>query len=183
LLSGIVSKIEPTKTSHIWRIMMNFLKKSLGRIKILALSLSFLSFLILCFPTAAMAAPTVKIDGNLVHITEKVEISGGSFDIDLLTEVPRDVVILEAKLSLPDGVTGTLKEIGIYGPMTWNAMRRGGKEFGCRNIKVQNGTDLIKECGGFAYLNRGPGEYVASGSGFGTAPNTTLKVDLLGMLR
>ncbi len=165
---------------------MNFLKKSLGKIKILALSLSFLSFLILCFPTAAMAAPTVKIDGNWVHITEKVEIRDGGFKIDLPTEVPRNVVIVEADLSFPDGPsgeTGTLNMIDIFGPMTWEHRRRGGKEFGCQNIKVKDGTDLIRECGGPAYLNRGAGEYYAAGSGFGPAPNTTLRVDLWGMLR
>ncbi len=162
---------------------MNFLKKSLGKIKILALSLSLLSFLILCFPTAAMAAPTVKIDGNMVEIKESVEISGGRFNIFLPVFVKRPVVIDSAKVSLPDGGTGRLNYIDILGPMTYGDMTRGGREFGCDNINVKDGTDLIQVCGGPAFLNRGPGLYEADGSGFGPNPNTTLRVTLLGHLR
>ncbi|WP_298914989.1 hypothetical protein [uncultured Nostoc sp.] len=145
---------------------MNSLKKSMRLTKILAFALSFLVF---CFSTEAIAAPSTL--ATLI-ITEKAPITEGKFSIDTTTDpLPDKTVIRSAKLFLPAGETGTINKIKITGP--------NGLEFGCQDIKVKNGVDLIKACGGPAVLEAGGAiTYVAEGSGFAPKLNTKLKVVL-----
>ncbi|WP_335118922.1 hypothetical protein [Nostoc sp.] len=144
---------------------MNSLKKSMRLTKILAFALSFLVF---CFSTEAIAAPSTL--ATLI-ITEKAPITEGKFSIDTTTPLPEKTVIRSAKLFLPAGETGTINKIKITGP--------NGLEFGCQDIKVKNGVDLIKACGGPAVLEAGGAiTYVAEGSGFAPKLNTKLKVVL-----
>ncbi len=145
---------------------MNLLNKSMRLIKILAFALSFIIF---CFPTSAMANPSTF--ATLI-ITEQASIVGGKFSVDTTTEpLPSTTVIRSAKLFLPAGETGTINKIKITGP--------NGIEFGCQDIKVKNGIDLIKACGGPAVLEAGGAiNYVAEGSDFGPKPNSKLRVVL-----
>ncbi|ACC83391.1 hypothetical protein [Nostoc punctiforme] len=147
-------------------MIMNSLKKSMRLTKILAFALSFLIF---CFSTEAIAAPSTP---PTLIITEKATITGGKFSIDTTTPpLPATTVIRSAKLFLPAGETGTINKIKITGP--------NGLEFGCQDIKVKNGVDLIKACGGPAVLEAGGAiTYVAEGSGFAPKLNTKLKVVL-----
>ncbi len=147
-------------------MIMNSLKKSMRLTKILAFALSFLVF---CFSTEAIAAPSTL--ATLI-ITEKAPITEGKFSIDTTTDpLPDKTVIRSAKLFLPAGETGTINKIKITGP--------NGLEFGCQDIKVKNGVDLIKACGGPAVLEAGGAiTYVAEGSGFAPKLNTKLKVVL-----
>jgi hypothetical protein len=52
-------------------------------------------------------------------------------------------------------------------------------EFGCVNLKVSQGTDLIKSCGGPALLAAGETTYQAAGADFGPEPNGTFSIQLL----
>lgn len=145
---------------------MNSLKMFIKPAKILALALSFL---ILCFTTAATAVPNTF--ATLI-ITEKAQIISGKFSIDTTTQpLPAKTVIRSAKLSLPPGETGTINKIKITGP--------NGVEFGCQDIKVKDGVDLIKACGGTAVLEAGgPITYIAEGSSFAPQLNTEIQVVL-----
>lgn len=147
-------------------MIMNSLKKSMRLTKILAFALSFLVF---CFSTEVIAAPSTL--ATLI-ITEKAPITEGKFSIDTTTTpLPDKTVIRSAKLFLPAGETGTINKIKITGP--------NGLEFGCQDIKVKNGVDLIKACGGPAVLEAGGAiTYVAEGSGFAPKLNTKIKVVL-----
>ncbi|WP_146195789.1 hypothetical protein [Nostoc commune] len=129
-----------------------------------------LSFVIFCFSTSAIAAPSTS---PTLIITEKAQITGGKFSIDTTTPtpLPATTVIRSAKLFLPAGETGTINKIKITGS--------NGLEFGCQDIKVKDGVDLIKACGGPAVLNAGGAiTYVAEGSGFAPELNTSLTVVL-----
>ena len=145
---------------------MNSLKMFRNPAKILAFALSFIIF---CFTTGAIAAPSTF--ATLI-ITEKAPITGGKFSINTTTTpLPAKTVIRSAKISLAAGETGTINKIKITGP--------NGLEFGCQDIQVKNGVDLIKACGGPAVLEAGGAiTYVAEGSGFATKPNTNLTVVL-----
>ncbi|MBD2449777.1 hypothetical protein H6G76_21930 [Nostoc sp. FACHB-152] len=145
---------------------MNLLKMFIKPAKVLAFALSFL---ILCFTTTAMAVPNTF--ATLI-ITEKAQIKGGKFSIDTTTPaLPATTVIRSAKLVLAPGETGTINKIKITGS--------NGIEFGCQNIKVKDGVDLIKACGGPAVLEAsGPITYVAEGSDFAPKRNTQLQVVL-----
>ncbi|HYX15533.1 MAG TPA: hypothetical protein VE944_14415 [Nostoc sp.] len=146
---------------------MNSLKMFINPAKILAFALSFLIF---CFSTAAIAAPSTL--ATLI-ITEKAQITGGKFSIDTTTPspLPATTVIRSAKLFLPAGETGTINKIKITSP--------NGLQFGCQDIKVKDGVDLIKACGGPAVLKAGGAiTYVAEGSGFAPELNTSLTVVL-----
>lgn len=144
---------------------MNSLKKSMRLTKILAFALSFLVFY---FSTSAIAAPSTL--ATLI-ITEKATITGGKLSIDTTHPLPATTVIRSAKLSLPAGETGTINKIKITSP--------NGLEFGCQDIQVKDGVDLIKACGGPAVLEAGGAiTYVAEGSGFAPKLNTNLTVVL-----
>ena len=145
---------------------MNPLKMFINPAKILAFALSFLIF---CFTTGAMAVPNTF--ATLI-ITEKAPITGGKFSINTTTTpLPAKTVIRSAKISLAAGETGTINKIKITGP--------NGLEFGCQDIQVKNGVDLIKACGGPAVLEAGGAiTYVAEGSSFSPKLNTNLTVVL-----
>lgn len=101
-----------------------------------------------------------------------VPITGGEFSVNVPNiEVPKDLRVSSAIVSLPNGETGTIDEIIITGP-------NGEREFGCVNVKVQNGTDLIKSCGGVAYLKAGKTTYQAKGSNFNPQNSVELGIDL-----
>jgi hypothetical protein len=127
---------------------MNSLKKSMRLAKIFAFALSFLMF---CFPTAAMAATGLLTDA----VEECIQITGGAFSVNVKGLVPSPLVIRSAIVSLPSGETGTVEKIVITDP-------GGQSEFGCpQPISVENGTDLIQMCGGPAYLKPGSTTYEA----------------------
>ncbi|MCC5624182.1 hypothetical protein [Nostoc sp. CHAB 5715] len=160
---------------------MNSLKMFINPAKIFAFAVSFIIF---CFTTSAIpsvsfstrrsananAAPSTL--ATLI-ITEKASITGGTFSIDTTTPnpLPATTVIRSAKLFLPPGETGTINKIKITSP--------NGLKFGCQDIKVKDGVDLIKACGGPAVLEAGgPITYVAEGSGFAPELNTNITVVL-----
>lgn len=128
-----------------------------------------LSFLILCFPTAAMAR--MPATANLLDEIEKsIPVQNGEFSVNMKAPVPSST-IRSAIVSLPPGETGRVNKIVITGP---NEQR----EYGCQNITVQNGTDLIKACGGPAVLLAGETIYQAEGSDFSPNPNVQFSVTL-----
>ncbi len=143
---------------------MNLLKKSTHLAGILALTLSF--FLVV-FASAAIAAPSNFADA----VAKCVLIADGAFSVKAMGPVPSQATVTSAVVSLPPNEAGIIKEIAITGP-------DGQKEFGCQNLKVQNGTDLIKACGGPAVLKAGDTTYQASGSNFGPDTTSILSVTL-----
>jgi hypothetical protein len=151
---------------------MNSLKKLLQLSKFLVVTLVFSLFLfsqsaIAYAPAnliAAMGMPAVDSIFRNVSITE------GEFSVDLTVPIPSKALIGKALVSLPDGETGTIDEIAITGP--------NGKIFGCKNIKVQNNTDLIKSCGGKAFLIPGDTTYYAKGSNFQPQSDVEFSVEL-----
>jgi hypothetical protein len=143
---------------------MNSLKKSMRLAKIFAFALSFLMF---CFPTAAMAATNTFTDA----VEECVPIQGGGFSVNVSGLVPSPQTIRAAVVLLPDGETGTVDNIVITGP-------DGQLEFGCKDIEIQNGIDLIQRCGGPANLKQGSTSYEAKGSDFAPNPMTSFCINL-----
>ncbi|MEH2011978.1 hypothetical protein [Nostoc sp.] len=146
---------------------MNLLKKSMCLAKVLAFALSFV---LLCLPTAAMAATDSFFEG----VEESIDIKGGTFVVDKPNgKVPEPTRISSAVVSLkPPNETGTINWIKITGPDKQ-------VEFQCSGIAVQNNTDLIKACGGPAILQPGLTTYQAGGSNFGPDTSSTLSVDLI----
>lgn len=137
--------------------IMNF-AKSLVAVIIISISL---------FSPAAIAAMGMPAVDNIL---KSVPITGGKFSVDLTVTIPSKARIGKAVVSLPQGETGTIDEIAITG--------MDGKIFGCKNIKIQNGTDLIKACGGPAYLIPGSTVYQAKGSNFKPKADVQLGVEL-----
>ncbi|MBD2165252.1 hypothetical protein H6G04_12680 [Calothrix membranacea FACHB-236] len=128
-----------------------------------------LSFLMLFF-NAPVIADTIT--SPTLRIIETDQVTGGKLSVNTTTKsLPATTVIRSAKLFLPAGETGTINKIQITGP--------NGLAFGCQNIKVQDGVDLIKACGGPAVLQAG-GQitYIAEGSGFAPEENTKITVVL-----
>lgn len=124
-----------------------------------------------CFPTAAMALTRPKV-GDFLGFPQSVPILKGSFDVSVTGTLIEDTRIASAIISLPPGgETGVIEEIIITGP-------DGKIEYGCQNKPVATGSDLIRECGGPAYLLGGSTTYRAKGSGFKPELDTTLTVDL-----
>lgn len=130
------------------------------------------SFLLFFFPATAMADSSPIMRAMEEIISKSAPIKGGILKVDRSTDIPSPGgTVRKAVLSLPDGETGTIDSIVITGPGEV-------REFGCSGLKVQNGTDLIKACGGPAVLKPGPTTYQASGSNFGPEPDVTLSVAL-----
>ena len=146
---------------------MNLLQNWMRSVKIVGLTLSFLSSLMILFSTPAMADTGTVLDA----ITECVTVNNGVFSVNVPAPVPQDITIRSAVVSLPPGQSGTLKEITITGP-------DGVREFGCVNIKIKDGTDLIKSCGGPAVLKAGCTDYLARGVDFGPLTKTKFCVNL-----
>lgn len=143
---------------------MNSLKKLWQSSKFLGITLVFSLFFFSQSAFAAMEMPEID------SIFRNVSIRGGEFSVDLTVPIPSKALIGKALVSLPDGETGTIDEIAITGA--------NGKIFGCKNLKVQNGTDLIKSCGGKAFLIPGDTRYQAKGSNFQPSPDVEFSVEL-----
>ena len=110
------------------------------------------------------------------EMMESVPIQGGAFTVTKklsIPPLPKPIRIAHAIVSLsPETMNrGLVKSIKITGP--------NGIEFGCVNLKVEPGVDLIKSCGGPALLESGPTIYEASGIDFGPEQNGTFSVDLI----
>lgn len=131
-----------------------------------------LSILMFCLPTTAMADSSISTESIEKAIVETIEIQGGGFDITTPPiPVPPDLTVRSAVVTLPVGETGTLEKIIITGPT-------GEREFGCFNIKIKNGSDLIKSCGGPAVLKPGNTIYEAKGSNFSPQADVEFSVSL-----
>lgn len=111
-------------------------------------------------------------------IVEKVDIKDGAFAVKTITSIPplpggQQLRISKALVSLsPETLKeGTVDSIKITGPQ--------GIEFGCVNLKVKQGTDLIASCGGPALLSAGQTTYEASGSSFGPDSTGTFSIALV----
>jgi len=147
---------------------MKSLNKFIQTAKVLAFTLLLV---ISCFPTAAMALRLPKA-GDFLAFPQSVPIVDGSFDVSVTGELIEDTRLGSAIISLPPGgESGVIEQIIITGP-------DGRVEYGCQNQPVTTGSNLIQECGGPAYLLKGPTTYTAKGAGFDPELETTLTVDL-----
>lgn len=108
---------------------------------------------------------------DIKDIWEKVKVENGNFSVKDIHPIP-SVRVEKAIIDLPQNEKGTIDNLSIIGPD--NQI-----EFGCQNIDVVNGTDLIKACGGPANLKAGETTYKASGSNFRPESDTVLKIDLI----
>jgi len=134
-------------------------------LKVLAVTFAFS---LLFFSQNAIADLSIPIP--VTELPFSINIEGGSFDVNTEPRaIPNNLRVGSAIVSLPDGETGVIDTITILGP---NKIL----EFGCGDQKVQNGTDLIKTCGGPAYLKAGETIYKASGSNFN--PNVDVKLSI-----
>jgi hypothetical protein len=140
------------------------MKKSWQFAKFLVIALVFS---LLFFSQNAIAAMGIS---SVDSIFKSVPITGGNFAVDITIPVENKARIGKAIVYLPEGETGTIDEIAITGP--------NGKIFGCQNIPIKNGTDLIKTCGGPAYLVVGDTNYKASGSNFRPLSDVKFTVEL-----
>ena len=145
--------------------MMNTVKKFVRNLAMVTVTFAFLAFLSTSSAVALMNMPDVD------SIFESIEIKDGAFDLQVAGNIPQKSRVGSAVVDLPDGETGTIKKIVITGP-------DGQREFGCENIDVKNGTDLILSCGGPAYLKAGKTTYIAKGSNFKPQGNVKLGVEL-----
>jgi len=138
--------------------MVDLPKKLVSFVSICALAISLM---MLCLPTVAIADTQ-----SCLKETEKAAvIHKGSFDFTRYCCVNSQKNFRSVVVSLPDGETGIINSLVIIGSDKQ-------KEFGCQNIQIQNGTDLIKQCGGPVVLKEGLTRYHAQGSGFN--PNLDL---------
>lgn len=139
---------------------MTSLKKLVQGVKILAV---ILTCSVLLFLQNAIAEETLSFS---------IDVKGSQFIITPVTgTLDKKLRISSAVVSLPENETGIIDKIIITGP-------NGEREFGCVNLKVTNGTDLIKSCGGPAYLNVGNNTYEAQGSKFEPKCNFKLGIKL-----
>ncbi|WP_017319407.1 hypothetical protein [Mastigocladopsis repens] len=104
-------------------------------------------------------------------VEECIQILDGAFKVDVSGSVPTEMTIRSAIVSLPPGEIGIVNRIEIIGP-------EGEIEYQCNNIRVSNGTDLIRECGGPAVLRAGETTYRAEGSEFEPHPDVTFCISL-----
>ena len=136
---------------------MSTLKKLMSSVKILAICAVLILGL---FAPSAMA-----VEVGPIHIKE------GSFNVSSFHPI-NQVRVRSAVVSLkPANETGTIEKIVITGP-------DGEREFGCPNLKVEDGIDLIESCGGPAVLKAGDTSYIAKGSGFDPNSEVILSVNL-----
>jgi hypothetical protein len=145
---------------------MNSLKMSIPVAKIFAV---VVACFLLCFPTTVIAAPMTL--GALVFTSPAVSTDfDGNFKVDALkVPLPADVTVRRAILSLPPGETGKISNIEITNPT--------GLTFGCKNIKVKDGIDLIQACGGPAALKTGGDvTYTAKGGCFSPGIKFSVKL-------
>lgn len=143
---------------------MNLVKKLVSSVKILSICAVLMLGL---FAPSAMAET-----GSSINHLKSIPIEGGSFKVNPVKLIDTQKTIRSAVVSLvPADETGTIDAIVITGP-------NGKREFGCAGLKVENGIDLIKSCGGPAVLESGQTSYMAMGSGFGPSSKARLSVDL-----
>lgn len=141
---------------------MNSLRKFMNSVRILA---------ICAVLTLGLFAPAATANTN-VDALKSISIEGGSFKVNPVRQIDRQKTIRSAVVALePANETGTIDAIIITGA-------NGKREFACANLKVKNGTDLIKSCGGPAVLEPGETSYMAMGSGFDPNSQVELSVDL-----
>jgi hypothetical protein len=156
--------------------------KTLSRL--FAFVVSFVLAVVVLVPRPAFAdGVSPQAMAAMKGIMESVQIHGGTFSVKKTFPVKTDpfpipplekpLRIAQAIVSLsPDTMKrGLVKSIKITGP--------NGIEFGCVNLKVEDGTDLIKSCGGPALLEAGLTVYEANGIDFGPEQNGTFSVDLI----
>lgn len=134
--------------------------------KLVAFALSILLLLSSTPATAAVIPPSPF----------KASITGGQFSVDTVSPpLSAETVIRRAIISLPSSETGKITSIKITGIIPNKTEEQ--ILFNCSNIKVQDGVDLIKVCGGPAELLAGVElRYQASGMGFNPDGNTILEV-------
>lgn len=151
--------------------MMKSLQKLWQSVSLLLVCLSLVIF---GFATSAIASIQVAdapcIFGKEFILCE-AQITGGEFTVKAPASVPGPITVRSAVLSLPDDETGKITKIVITGPDNQ-------REFGCENINVKNGTNLIKECGGPAVLKPGDTLYIAAGNNFKPDPDLSFGVTL-----
>jgi len=141
---------------------MNLLEKFWKWSKVFALAAVFSLFLF------AQNATAQNFDMSSGTKMFSIPITQGKFDVDVPgIDVKDNFRVDSVIVSLPEGETGIIEEIVIIGPDNQ-------REYGCVNQKVKNGVDLIKSCGGFAYLKKGSTVYQAKGSNFN--PNRTIQL-------
>mgnify|MGYP003344159828 FL=1 len=149
--------------------------KALSRF--LSFAASLLLFVIVLGPRPAIAdGVSPESMAAMQGMMESVPIQGGTFTVKkelTFPPLPKPIRIAQAIVALtPESMNhGLVKSIKITGP--------NGIEFGCVNLKVEPGVDLIKSCGGPALLESGPTIYEASGLDFGPEQNGTFSVDLI----
>lgn len=143
---------------------MNLLQSSKNALKTLVIVVTTCLFF---FSPVAIAST----DTNDVMDTvfKEISITKSDFQYSHQKIIPTSGRVSSAIVSLPEGESGTIDNIKIIGP-------NNELEFGCVNQNVVNGTDLIKSCGGNAYLKEGNTTYEANGSNF--TPGITLGIDL-----
>jgi len=135
-----------------------------------AISLSAIFSLIASAFLVCASAPAradIMLEVGPVKTTDK-----GTFQIVKDKAIPAGTVF-SAVVETSDEEKGEIDEIIITGPGVDGPATR---EFGCINQRVQDGTDLIKTCGGPAVLKAGQTKYVANGHGF--SPNVPFTVNL-----
>lgn len=150
--------------------------KTLSRL--FAVVVSFVLAVVVLVPRPAFAdGVSPQAMAAMKGIMESVQIQGGTFSVKTdpfpIPPLEKPLRIAQAIVSLsPDTMKrGLVKSIKITGP--------NGIEFGCVNLKVEDGTDLIKSCGGPALLEAGLTVYEANGIDFGPEQNGTFSVDLI----
>lgn len=147
---------------------MNLVKKLIRSVKMLAIC----AVLTIAFFCPVAMADTGASTSNEIDILKHISIEGGSFKVNPVRPIDQQKTIRYAVVSLePSYETGVIDAIVITGP-------NGKREFGCAGLKVQNGTDLIRSCGGPAVLEPGETSYMAIGSGFDPNSQVTLSVNL-----
>jgi hypothetical protein len=145
---------------------MSSWKKFMGWAKILTVVFA-LSLLMFSFPKTAMAdcGPVGDIG------FKELPVQNGDFNYKNTKKLPYPAVVRSVKVCLePPSATGRIEQILITGP-------DGRIEFGCYPYAVEQGTNLIRACGGPAVLMPGDTTYQAIGSGF-TPENVRLTVNL-----
>lgn len=145
--------------------MKTMLSKSLNSLKIIGISL--VASLVLFSPSSLAENQITDIS----DIREKVKVENGTFSFKDTQKIP-SARIEKAIIDLPKNEKGTIDNLSIIGPDNQT-------EFGCQNIDVVNGTDLIQACGGPANLKAGKTTYKASGSNFRPESDTVLRIDLI----
>lgn len=149
---------------------MKLLQKSFICATALTIIFSFLTFF---SPIPAMADSGFSMTQSEDAIRFQIPIKDGGFNVDVpKAPVPQPgLTVRSAIVSLPAGESGTIQSIIITGP-------DGAREFGCSNIKIKDGTDLIKACGGPAVLKPGDTIYQANGKDFIPNPDVTFGISL-----